>query len=99
MPELTDAVVTNSSPEMSSIIENLQKHALNSQSRQNVINASTSSVKETSSSSQQVNNKIIGISFVICIALILPKHAYLCHVIIKSIVCICLIPLIVHRAP
>lgn len=50
MPELTDAVVTNSNPEMSSIIENLQKHALNSQSRQNVINSSSSS------SSQQVNN-------------------------------------------
>lgn len=65
MPELTDAVVTNSSPEMSSIIENLQKHALNSQSRQNVINSSSSSVKETSSSSQQVNNivKIIGFFF------------------------------------
>lgn len=56
MSELTDAVVTNSNPEMSSIIENLQKHALNSQSRQNVINSSTSSIKESSSSSQQVTN-------------------------------------------
>lgn len=56
MPELSDAVVTNSGPEMSSILENLQKHKLNTQARQNLINASTSSIKETSSSSQQVSD-------------------------------------------
>lgn len=55
MPELSDAVTTNSSPEMSSILENLQqKHKLNTTTRQNVINSSSSSIKETSSSSQQV---------------------------------------------
>lgn len=52
MPEISD-VVTNSSPgtEMSSILENLQKHKLNTTTRQNVVNSSSSSIKETSSSS------------------------------------------------
>lgn len=55
MPELSDAVATNPSPEMASIIENLQKQKLNTTTRQNVINSSSSSIKETSSSSQQVS--------------------------------------------
>lgn len=53
MPELSDPAVPSPSPEMASILENLQKQKL-STSRQNVINSSssTSSVKETSSSQQ-----------------------------------------------
>lgn len=50
MPEISDAV-TDSGPEMSSLLENLQKHKLNTTTRQNVVNSSTSSIKETSSSS------------------------------------------------
>lgn len=62
MPELSDAVTTNSTPEMSSILENIQqKHKLNTTTRQNVINSSSSSIKETSSSSQQVNDMKLSI--------------------------------------
>lgn len=55
MPEITDAV-SKTGPEMSSLMENLQKHKLNAATRQNVINSS-SSIKETSSTStQQASN-------------------------------------------
>lgn len=56
MPELTETAVAAPSPEMVSLLENLQKKNLSGTSLQNIINSSssTSSVQETSSS-QQVN--------------------------------------------
>lgn len=60
MPELSDPAVPSPSPEMASILENLQKQKL-STSRQNVINSSssTSSVKETSSSQQVCDGSMV----------------------------------------
>lgn len=52
MPEITDAA-NSTGPEMSSLLENLQKHKINTATRQNVINSSSSSIKETSSTSTQ----------------------------------------------
>lgn len=70
MPELSEITVNSPSPEMASILENLQKQKLNSttNSRQNVINSSTStsSVKELSTSSQQVNSIYRFIIFILC---------------------------------
>lgn len=56
MPELTESAVAAPSPEMASIMENLQKQTLAaSTSRQNIINQSSSSSMTETSSSQQVN--------------------------------------------